>query len=152
MVWSRHGPRSRRIGRHGHLWWTATRCHGGCSVIARNGHCVRDHDALRRFDSPCEVPSLLWLIVSEAFNPTAVGGGFIGIMLIGVSRGVFSNEAGVGTEVMAHGAAKTNEPIREGMVATLGPIFDTLLVCTCTALVILLAGEWQDPGDLSALR
>ena len=57
-----------------------------------------------------EVPSLLWLIVSEAFNPTAVGGGFIGIMLIGVSRGVFSNEAGVGTEVMAHGAAKTNEP------------------------------------------
>ena len=90
-----------------------------------------------------EVPSLLWLIVSEAFNPTAVGGGFVGIMLIGVSRGVFSNEAGVGTEVMAHGAAKTNEPIREGMVATLGPIFDTLLVCTCTALVILLAGGWH---------
>ena len=57
------------------------------------------------------VPGLFVLIVSEAFNPTAVGGGFIGIMLIGVSRGVFSNEAGVGTEVMAHGAAKTNEPI-----------------------------------------
>jgi AGCS family alanine or glycine:cation symporter len=98
-----------------------------------------------------EVPALLWLIVSEAFSPTAVGGGFVGIMLIGVSRGVFSNEAGVGTEVMAHGAAKTNEPIREGMVATLGPIFDTLLVCTCTALVILLAGEWQNPGDLSGI-
>ena len=98
-----------------------------------------------------EVPGLLWLIVSEAFNPTAVGGGFIGIMLIGVSRGVFSNEAGVGTEVMAHGAARTNEPIREGMVATLGPIFDTLLICTCTALVILLAGDWQSPGDLSGI-
>ena len=98
-----------------------------------------------------EVPALLWLIVSEAFNPSAVGGGFVGIMLIGVSRGVFSNEAGVGTEVMAHGAAKTNEPIREGMVATLGPIFDTLLICTCTALVILLAGEWQSPGDLSGI-
>ncbi|MEC8157900.1 MAG: alanine/glycine:cation symporter family protein [Pseudomonadota bacterium] len=98
-----------------------------------------------------EVPSLLWLIVSEAFNPSAVGGGFVGIMLIGVSRGVFSNEAGVGTEVMAHGAAKTDEPIREGMVATLGPIFDTLLVCTCTALVILLAGGWQDPGELSGI-
>jgi AGCS family alanine or glycine:cation symporter len=98
-----------------------------------------------------EVPALLWLIVSEAFNPTAVGGGFIGIMLIGVSRGVFSNEAGVGTEVMAHGAARTNEPIREGMVATLGPIFDTLLICTCTALVILLAGDWQSPGDLSGI-
>jgi len=98
-----------------------------------------------------EVPALLWLIVSEAFNPTAVGGGFIGIMLIGVSRGVFSNEAGVGTEVMAHGAARTNEPIREGMVATLGPIFDTLLICTCTALFILLAGDWQSPGDLSGI-
>lgn len=98
-----------------------------------------------------EVPALLWLIVTEAFNPTAVGGGFVGIMLIGVSRGVFSNEAGVGTEVMAHGAARTNEPIREGMVATLGPIFDTLLICTCTALVILLAGEWQSPGDLSGI-
>ena len=98
-----------------------------------------------------EVPALLWLIVSEAFNPTAVGGGLIGIMLIGVSRGVFSNEAGVGTEVMAHGAARTNEPIREGMVATLGPIFDTLLICTCTALVILLAGDWQSPGDLSGI-
>ena len=98
-----------------------------------------------------EVPALLWLIVSEAFNPTALGGGFIGIMLIGVSRGVFSNEAGVGTEVMAHGAARTNEPIREGMVATLGPILDTLLICTCTALVILLAGEWQSPGDLSGI-
>ena len=98
-----------------------------------------------------EVPALLWLIVSEAFNPSAVGGGFIGIMLIGVSRGVFSNEAGVGTEVMAHGAARTNEPIREGMVATLGPIFDTLLICTCTALVILLAGDWQSPGDLSGI-
>ena len=98
-----------------------------------------------------EVPALLWLIVSEAFNPSAVGGGFIGIMLIGVSRGVFSNEAGVGTEVMAHGAARTNEPIREGMVATLGPIFDTLLICTCTALVILLAGDWQSPGDFSGI-
>lgn len=98
-----------------------------------------------------EVPALLWLIISEAFNPTAVGGGFIGIMLIGVSRGVFSNEAGVGTEVMAHGAARTNEPIREGMVATLGPIFDTLLICTCTALVILLASDWQSPGDLSGI-
>jgi len=98
-----------------------------------------------------EVPALLWLIVSEAFNPTAVGGGFIGIMLIGVSRGVFSNEAGVGTEVMAHGAARTNEPIREGMVATLGPIFDTLLICTCTALVILLSSDWQSPGDLSGI-
>jgi len=52
---------------------------------------------------------------------------------------------------MAHGAAKTNEPIREGMLATLGPVFDTLIVCTCTAIVILLSGNWQSPGDLSGI-
>ncbi len=64
---------------------------------------------------------------------------------------MFSNEAGVGTEVLAHGAARTSEPIREGLVATLGPIFDTLVVCTCTAIVILLAGDWQNPGDCRVL-
>jgi len=98
-----------------------------------------------------QVPAVLMSIVSEAFNPSAVGGGFIGVMLIGVSRGVFSNEAGVGTEVMAHGAARTSEPIREGLVATLGPVFDTLVVCTCTAVVVLLAGDWQAPGELSGI-
>ena len=97
------------------------------------------------------LPGILWSIVSEALSPTAVGGGFLGVMLIGISRGAFSNEAGVGTEVMAHGAAKTNEPIREGMLATLGPVFDTLIVCTCTAIVILLSGNWQQPGELSGI-
>ena len=97
------------------------------------------------------VPGILLSIVSEALSPTAVGGGFLGVMLIGISRGAFSNEAGVGTEVMAHGAAKTNEPIREGMLATLGPVFDTLIVCTCTAIVILLSGNWQQPGELSGI-
>ena len=97
------------------------------------------------------VPSILLSIVSEALSSTAVGGGFLGVMLIGISRGAFSNEAGVGTEVMAHGAAKTNEPIREGMLATLGPVFDTLIVCTCTAIVILLSGNWQQPGELSGI-
>lgn len=102
-------------------------------------------------NNAAQVPAVLASIVAEAFNPTAVGGGFIGVMLIGVSRGVFSNEAGVGTEVMAHGAARTGEPIREGLVATLGPVFDTLVVCTCTALIILLAGDWRTPGDLSGI-
>ena len=97
------------------------------------------------------VPGILLSIVREALSPTAVGGGFLGVMLIGISRGAFSNEAGVGTEVMAHGAAKTNEPIREGMLATLGPVFDTLIVCTCTAIVILLSGNWQSPGELSGI-
>jgi AGCS family alanine or glycine:cation symporter len=98
-----------------------------------------------------DIPRVLAMIFTEALSPTAVGGGFLGVMLIGISRGAFSNEAGVGTEVMAHSAAKTDEPIREGMLATLGPVFDTLIVCTCTALVILLAGNWQSPGDMSGI-
>ena len=98
-----------------------------------------------------QIPTLLSLIVSEAFNPQAVGGGLLGVMLIGISRGAFSNEAGLGTEVMAHGAARTEEPVREGLVAMLGPIIDTLLVCTCTALVILASGLWQDPGELNGV-
>ena len=98
-----------------------------------------------------EVPGVLANIVSEAFQPSAVGGGMLGVILIGVSRGAFSNEAGVGTEVMAHGAARTGEPVREGLLAALGPIIDTLIVCTCTALVILLAGDWQAPGELSGI-
>ncbi|MBN7797075.1 alanine/glycine:cation symporter family protein [Parahaliea mediterranea] len=99
-----------------------------------------------------EVPALLGSIVSDAFNPQAAGGGLLGIILVGVSRGAFSNEAGVGTEVMAHGAARTSEPVREGLVAMMGPVADTLIVCTCTALVILLAGTWQDPGGLSGIN
>ena len=91
-----------------------------------------------------ELPALFYSIFSEAFEPKAVTGGFLGVLIIGVSRGVFSNEAGIGTEVLAHGAAKTNEPIREGLVGMLGPIIDTLIICTCTALVILASGMWQN--------
>ena len=91
-----------------------------------------------------ELPALFGSIFTEAFNPQAVSGGLLGVIIIGVSRGVFSNEAGIGTEVLAHGAVKTNEPIREGLVGMLGPIVDTLIVCTCTALVILASGMWQD--------
>lgn len=97
------------------------------------------------------VPAVLSSIVTEAFDPQAMGGGLLGVMLIGVSRGVFSNEAGVGSEVMAHAAARTSEPIREGLVGMMGPVADTLIVCTCTAIVILLAGTWQTPGDLSGI-
>jgi AGCS family alanine or glycine:cation symporter len=97
------------------------------------------------------VPAVLLSIVTEAFNPHAIGGGLMGVMLIGVSRGVFSNEAGIGTEVMAHAAASTNEPIREGLVGMVGPVADTLVVCTCTAIVILLAGTWEAPGDLTGI-
>ncbi|WP_438970468.1 alanine/glycine:cation symporter family protein, partial [Methylophaga sp.] len=99
---------------------------------------------IQHFDA---VPAALKLIVVDAFSGEAVAGGVVGAVIVtGIRRAAFSNEAGIGTEAMAHGAAKTKEPIREGMVAMLGPIIDTLLVCTCTALVILISGVWQTPG------
>ena len=91
-----------------------------------------------------QVPGYLMLIVTDAFTGLAVAGGAIGtVIATGVRRGAFSNEAGIGTESMAHGAAKTKEPIREGLVAMVGPIIDTLLICTCTALIILISGVWE---------
>ncbi|ORE87045.1 amino acid carrier protein [Oceanococcus atlanticus] len=84
------------------------------------------------------VPALL-SIFREAFSLQAAGtGGLVAIILLGVRRGLFSNEAGIGTEVMAHGTARTSEPVREGIVAMLGPIIDTLIVCTATALALLV--------------
>ncbi len=84
------------------------------------------------------------LIFEDAFTGQAVLGGSLGAVIItGVRRAVFSNEAGVGTAPMAHGAAKTNEPIREGLVAMLGPIIDTIIVCTMTALAIIITGVWK---------
>jgi AGCS family alanine or glycine:cation symporter len=93
-----------------------------------------------------ELPGYLVMIVKEAFTAESVAGGFVGVLTIGVMRGAFSNEAGIGTEAMSHGAAKTTEPVREGLVAMMGPVIDTLVVCTCTALVILVTGVWQS-GD-----
>ena len=97
------------------------------------------------------VPEIFLLIVTDAFSGNAVAGGAIGSMIsIGVRRGLFSNEAGSGTETMAHGAAKTKEPVREGLVAMLGPLIDTIIVCSITALVILLSGVYtQDLNGVS---
>lgn len=98
------------------------------------------------------IPAALALIVEDAFAGSAVAGGAVGsVILMGVRRGAFSNEAGIGTESMAHGAARTNEPIREGLVAMTGPVIDTLLVCTCTALAILVTGVWQQAQGLSGV-
>ena len=87
------------------------------------------------------VPLILYTIVTEALSADAMTGGITGsVIIIGIKRTAFSNEAGIGTEVLAHGAAKTNEPVREGMVAMIGPLIDTIIVCTITALIILLSG------------
>ena len=89
------------------------------------------------------VPAL-GLILTDAFSGRAVAGGAVGMVIVtGVRRAAFSNEAGMGTEAMAHGAAKTNEPIREGLVAMWGPVIDTLLMCTLTGLVLLVTDSWQ---------
>jgi len=92
-----------------------------------------------------QVPAAFMLIVRDAFSGDAAAGGSLGAVIIwGVRRGAFSNEAGIGTESLAHGAAKTNEPVREGLVAMMGPVIDTLIVCSCTALAILVTGAWQN--------
>jgi len=96
-----------------------------------------------------EVPKYFSLMFTEAFTAhnfkgdTFLGGVLGGLILLGIRRGAFSNEAGIGTAPMAHGAAKTNEPIREGLVAMLGPAIDTLFICTLTALAILVTGVWE---------
>jgi AGCS family alanine or glycine:cation symporter len=90
------------------------------------------------------IPSLK-LIIEDAFTGQAVMGGAIGSVIItGVRRASFSNEAGIGTASMAHGAAKTSEPVREGLIAMLGPILDTMVVCTMTALALIITGVWTN--------
>jgi AGCS family alanine or glycine:cation symporter len=95
------------------------------------------------------VPKYFGMIFTDAFSadfikPDAFFGGALGTLIIlGIRRGAFSNEAGIGTAPMAHGAAKTSEPVREGLVAMLGPFIDTIVVCTLTALAILVTGVWQ---------
>ena len=87
------------------------------------------------------------LIVTSAFTTTAATGGFAGATVwmalrYGVARGVFSNEAGLGSSPIAHAAAKTNNPVKQGMISMLEPLIDTLIVCTITAFVILMSNQW----------
>lgn len=92
-----------------------------------------------------DVPTYLWLIVSDAFTGEAAAGGALGVVISnGIRRGAFSNEAGIGTEAMAHGAAKTREPVREGLVGMLEPAIDTLLICSMTAMALLMTGVWTN--------
>ncbi|CAZ95046.1 Sodium / alanine symporter [Zobellia galactanivorans] len=93
------------------------------------------------------IPSLK-LIITEAWNfKTVVTGGFWGLVIIGIRRAMFSNEAGLGSAPMYHGQSKTDNPIKEGLVAMLGPFIDTILVCTFTAVVIILSGAYLEDGS-----
>ena len=105
------------------------------------------------FSNLSQVPGILSNIVTTAFQGSSVAGGFAGTAIVisqGFRRAAFSNEAGMGTEVMAIGASKNNEPIKSGLVAMIGPMIDTLIVCTITGIVILLSNEWST-GNFSGV-
>lgn len=91
------------------------------------------------------VPAAFGAIINGAFSPEGIAGGFIGVLLLGFQRAAFSNEAGVGSAAIAHSAVRTSRPVSEGMVALYEPFIDTVVVCTITALVIIITGTW-DPG------
>ena len=97
-----------------------------------------------------EVPAAVVTIVKAAFNPKAVTGGVVGSMLVamqkGVARGIFSNEAGLGSAPIAAAAAQTNEPVRQGLVSMTGTFIDTIVICTLTGISIVLTGAWQVEG------
>lgn len=103
--------------------------------------------AVMAMNSEQIIPSIK-LIFTEAFNfNTVVTGGFWGLVIIGVRRAMFSNEAGLGSAPMYHGQSKTDNPIKEGLVASLGPFIDTILVCTFTAIVIILSGAYLEDSS-----
>ncbi len=96
------------------------------------------------------VPSAIVTIVTAAFNPSAVTGGLVGSMIVamqkGVARGIFSNEAGLGSAPIAAAAAQTKEPVRQGLVSMTGTFIDTIIICTLTGLSIVITGAWQVEG------
>lgn len=111
------------------------------------------------FINASEVPAAFALIFTSAFNPAAAAGGFTGAAVaaairFGVARGVFSNESGLGSAAIAHGAARTNSPVRQGHIAMLGTFIDTIVICTLTALCIITSGAWmsgENGAPLTAL-
>lgn len=92
-----------------------------------------------------EIPGAFGQIVTGAFNPEGIAGGIIGVLIQGFRRAAFSNEAGVGSAAIAHSTVRTKEPASEGFVALLEPFIDTVVICTITALAIVVTGTWNDP-------
>jgi AGCS family alanine or glycine:cation symporter len=96
-----------------------------------------------------EVPAAFGAIIAGAFSPEGISGGVVGVLFQGFKRAAFSNEAGIGSAAIAHSAVQTNRPVTEGFVALYEPFIDTVVVCTITALVIIITGSWDpnvDPG------
>lgn len=92
------------------------------------------------------VPAAFATILHEAFAPTAVAGGIVGVIVQGFKRAVFSSEAGIGSAAIAHSAASVKYPVRQGLVALYEPFIDTIVICTMTALVIVITGVYNDPA------
>jgi len=97
------------------------------------------------------VPEAIIRIISEAFSPSAAAGGALGALIIGFQRAAFSNEAGLGSAPIAHSAVKSDKPATEGIVSVLEPFIDTIVICTITALVIVITGMYDDRGDLTGI-
>jgi len=93
-----------------------------------------------------QIPHGLATILREAFSWKAGAGGFVGVLIQGFRRAAFSNEAGTGSSAIVHSAARTDEPVREGMVALLEPFVDTVIICTMTGLVVVVTGAWNEPA------
>ncbi|TQN37759.1 AGCS family alanine or glycine:cation symporter [Blastococcus colisei] len=104
------------------------------------------------FANLSEVPQALWAIVSQAFTPEAGYGGIIGVLIQGFRRAAFSNEAGLGSAAIAHSAVKTDEPATEGHVAVLEPFIDTVVICTMTALAIVITGTYADESSAPGVQ
>lgn len=99
-----------------------------------------------------EIPGAIGIIIDGAINPDAAYGGVIGVLIIGIKRAVFSNEAGTGSAAIAHSAAKVTHPVEEGIVALLEPFIDTVIVCSMTALVIVITGAYADPANAALIE
>lgn len=97
-----------------------------------------------------KIPEAVVIIVKSAFKPSAVAGGIAGSFIVamqkGVARGIFSNEAGLGSAPIAAAAAQTKEPVRQGLVSMTGTFIDTIIICTMTGLSIVLTGAWKVEG------
>jgi AGCS family alanine or glycine:cation symporter len=98
------------------------------------------------------IPQAFGVILARAFSLEAGVGGFIGVLIQGFRRAAFSNEAGIGSASIAHSAARTDEPVREGIVGLLEPFVDTVIVCTMTGLVIVVTGAYEDPAAGSGIQ
>lgn len=103
-----------------------------------------------------QIPQAFLLVIESAFTSTAAEGGFAGAAVwmairFGVARGVFSNEAGLGSAAISHAAAKTNEPVSQGLIAMLGTFIDTIIVCSITGLAIIVTGSWTSGENGAAL-